>query len=164
MADDPMRRVRWGNRMKIRGLVEWAVERRCFWCTGQRPITPDGNMLRFELGAHFTVYTMDRAAGVRAEMPSRTGWKPSSRTSPPLSTRSVGMSWSWVTRMALCVRWKRRSAHRRWRRLVLYEPPVGGAVAPGEEWLVKAQEEIDRGEREADLESFFIEVVGVPDR
>ncbi len=47
-------------------------------------------------------------------------------------------------------------------RLVLYEPPLGGASSPEEAWLARAQEQIDRGEREVVLVSFITDIVGVP--
>jgi pimeloyl-ACP methyl ester carboxylesterase len=47
-------------------------------------------------------------------------------------------------------------------RLVLYEPPLGGASAPEEAWLARAQEQIAGGEREAVLVSFMTDIVGLP--
>ena len=47
-------------------------------------------------------------------------------------------------------------------RLLLYEPPIGGASAPDEAWLAGAEQALARGERDAVLASFFTDVVGVP--
>jgi pimeloyl-ACP methyl ester carboxylesterase len=72
------------------------------------------------------------------------------------------MSRSWVTLTARCVSLEAARRTSGITKLVLYEPPLGGALAPDESWLVKAQQEIDRGERDAVLVSFFTEVVGAP--
>jgi pimeloyl-ACP methyl ester carboxylesterase len=115
-----------------------------------------------ELGAHFTVYTMDRRG--RGESGDAEPYRLEAEFDDVAAVvDSIGRDVSVLGHSygALCsLEAARRTSGIT--KLLLYEPPLGGAAAPDEPWLVKAQQEIDRGERDAVLASFFTEVVGVP--
>jgi pimeloyl-ACP methyl ester carboxylesterase len=159
MAGDAMRRVRCG------GGVEIAV-----WSSGQGPAlllvhgtTADRwDTVLPELGAHFRVYTMDRRG--RGESGDAEPYRVEAEFDDVAAVvDSIGGDVSVLGHSygALCsLEAARRTSGIT--KLVLYEPPLGGALAPDESWLVKAQQEIDRGERDAVLVSFFTEVVGAP--
>ena len=161
MAGDAMRRVRCGDGVEI-----------AVWSSGQGPalllvhgITADHSRWDTvvpELGAHFTVYTMDRRG--RGESGDAEPYRLEAEFDDVAAVvDSIGRDVSVLGHSygALCsLEAARRTSGIT--KLLLYEPPLGGAAAPDEPWLVKAQQEIDRGERDAVLASFFTEVVGVP--
>ena len=161
MAGDAMRRVRRDEGVEI-----------VVWSTGQGPAlllvhgtTADHSRwdtVLPDLGVRFTVYTIDRRG--RGQSGDADPYRVEAEFDDVAAVvDSIGRDVSVLGHSygALCsLEAARRTSGIT--KLVLYEPPLGGAGAPDEAWLVQAQQEIDRGERDAVLVSFFSDVVGVP--
>jgi pimeloyl-ACP methyl ester carboxylesterase len=118
--------------------------------------------VRSELAAHFLVYTMDRrgrgASGDAKPYRIEAEFDDVAAVIDSIGGDVVVIGHSYGGLCALEAA-RRTSAMSK---LILYEPPIGGALAPGEAWLTEAEDRIERGEREAVLESFYVDVVGAP--
>lgn len=115
-----------------------------------------------ELGERFTVYTMDRRGRGRSGDSGRylleAEFDDVAAVVGAIGTDVNVLGHSYGALCALEAA-RRTSALTG---LILYEPPLGGANSPPEEWLADAQTKIDAGQREAVLLSFMTDIVGVP--
>ena len=115
-----------------------------------------------ELGERFTVYTMDRrgrgASGDSDAYRVEDEFDDVAAVVDAIGNDVIVLGHSYGALCALEAA-RRTSALSS---LILYEPPLGGASSPPEEWLADAQAKIDAGEREAVLVSFMVDIVGVP--
>src|SRR5437660_9000166 len=104
-----------------------------------------------ELGERFTVYAMDRRGrgGSGDADPYRLDAEFDDVAAVVVAIGSdvhvLGHSYGALCSLEAA---RRTSAVRS---LILYEPPLGGASSPPEEWLADAQKRIDAGDREAVL-------------